>query len=196
MAPTTHPTREGAGPPNVATLIGEYRVLHEALRAHAENLARVREDVRRGAEDEARTVVTAARRDVRQVIAQALSDLRALTTTVQAWQDAHQELVAQGGDAGVPGAAGQDGHLRIVRDALATTRQEIPGILESTRPEIAELEAELDAFAARLRRKAAPVSSGVAAPAPSPSVSSHERRPASLEAAFEATPVFPSKSGT
>jgi uncharacterized protein DUF4115 len=72
-----------AGTP-VPDLIERYRVRRDAWIAQADELARLRDEVRGAAEREAMEIVTAARRDVRQVIMEARRELLVLSAQVQA----------------------------------------------------------------------------------------------------------------
>jgi hypothetical protein len=70
--------------PPVPDLIEQYRLRRDAWIAQADELARLRDEVRSSAEREAMEIVTAARRDVRQVIMEARRELLVLSAQVQA----------------------------------------------------------------------------------------------------------------
>lgn len=74
------------GPPStpVPDLIEQYRVRRDAWIAQADELARLRDEVRGSAEREAMEIVTAARRDVRQIVMEARRELLVLSAQVQA----------------------------------------------------------------------------------------------------------------
>ena len=72
-----------AGTP-VPDLIEQYRVQRDAWIAQADELARLRDEVRGSAEREAMEIVTAARRDVRQIVMEARRELLVLSAQVQA----------------------------------------------------------------------------------------------------------------
>jgi len=72
------------GGAQVPDLIEQYRVRRDAWIAQADELARLRDEVRGAAEREAMEIVTAARRDVRQVIMEARRELLVLSAQVQA----------------------------------------------------------------------------------------------------------------
>jgi hypothetical protein len=72
-----------AGMP-VPDLIEQYRVQRDAWIAQADELARLRDEVRGSAEREAMEIVTAARRDVRQIVMEARRELLVLSAQVQA----------------------------------------------------------------------------------------------------------------
>ena len=65
-------------------LIEQYRVRRDAWIAQADELARLRDEVRGSAEREAMEIVTAARRDVRQIVMEARRELLVLSAQVQA----------------------------------------------------------------------------------------------------------------
>lgn len=68
----------------VPDLIERYRMRRDAWIAQADELARLRDEVRGSAEREAMEIVTAARRDVRKVIMEARRELLVLSAQVQA----------------------------------------------------------------------------------------------------------------
>src|SRR6185503_7066522 len=72
-----------AGTP-VPDLIEKYRVRRDAWIAQADELARLRDEVRGSAEREAMEIVTAARRDVRRIVMEARRGLLVLSAQVQA----------------------------------------------------------------------------------------------------------------
>ena len=72
-----------AGTP-VPDLIEQYRVRRDAWIAQADELGRLRDEVRGSAEREAMEIVTAARRDVRQIVMEARRELLVLSAQVQA----------------------------------------------------------------------------------------------------------------
>jgi hypothetical protein len=72
-----------AGTP-VPDLIEQYRTRRDAWIAQADELARLRDEVRGSAEREAMEIVTAARRDVRQIVMEARRELLVLSAQVQA----------------------------------------------------------------------------------------------------------------
>jgi hypothetical protein len=76
------PPQAGATP--VPDLIERYRMRRDAWIAQADELARLRDEVRGSAEREAMEIVTAARRDVRKVIMEARRELLVLSAQVQA----------------------------------------------------------------------------------------------------------------
>src|SRR5215471_14805960 len=75
---------QGMGGTPVPDLIERYRLRRDAWIAQADELARLRDEVRGAAEREAMEIVTAARRDVRQVIMEARRELLVLSAQVQA----------------------------------------------------------------------------------------------------------------
>jgi hypothetical protein len=68
----------------VPDLIEQYRVRRDAWIAQADELARLRDEVRGSAEREAMEIVTTARRDVRQIVMEARRELLVLSAQVQA----------------------------------------------------------------------------------------------------------------
>jgi hypothetical protein len=68
----------------VPDLIERYRSRRDAWIAQADELARLRDEVRGSAEREAMEIVTAARRDVRRIVAEARRELLVLSAQVQA----------------------------------------------------------------------------------------------------------------
>lgn len=68
----------------VPDLIEQYRTRRDAWIAQADELARLRDEVRGSAEREAMEIVTAARRDVRQIVMEARRELLVLSAQVQA----------------------------------------------------------------------------------------------------------------
>src|SRR5688572_24499410 len=70
--------------PGMPDLIEQYRVRRDAWIAQADELARLRDEVRGSAEREAMEIVTAARRDVRQIVMEARRELLVLSAQVQA----------------------------------------------------------------------------------------------------------------
>ncbi len=79
---TDQPQQTGTTP--VPDLIERYRLRRDAWIAQADELARLRDEVRGSAEREAMEIVTAARRDVRKVIMEARRELLVLSAQVQA----------------------------------------------------------------------------------------------------------------
>jgi hypothetical protein len=84
MAGQTDQPQSQSGSTAVPDLIERYRVRRDAWIAQADELARLRDEVRGSAEREAMEIVTAARRDVRKVIMEARRELLVLSAQVQA----------------------------------------------------------------------------------------------------------------
>ncbi len=84
MAGPTDQQPHDAGSTPVPDLIERYRLRRDAWIAQADELARLRDEVRGSAEREAMEIVTAARRDVRKVIMEARRELLVLSAQVQA----------------------------------------------------------------------------------------------------------------
>jgi hypothetical protein len=84
MAGQSDQQQPQTGATAVPDLIELYRLRRDAWIAQADELARLREEVRGSAEREAMEIVTAARRDVRKVITEARRELLVLSAQVQA----------------------------------------------------------------------------------------------------------------
>jgi RodZ C-terminal domain len=84
MADQNDPRSTGVTGTPVPDLIERYRLRRDAWIAQADELARLRDEVRGAAEREAMEIVTTARRDVRQVIMEARRELLVLSAQVQA----------------------------------------------------------------------------------------------------------------
>jgi len=84
MAGESDKPQSQTGTTPVPDLIERYRVRRDAWIAQADELARLRDEVRGSAEREAMEIVTAARRDVRKVITEARRELLVLSAQVQA----------------------------------------------------------------------------------------------------------------
>ena len=84
MAGQSDQPQSPTGTTPVPDLIERYRLRRDAWIAQADELARLRDEVRGSAEREAMEIVTAARRDVRKVIMEARRELLVLSAQVQA----------------------------------------------------------------------------------------------------------------
>ena len=84
MAGQTDQPQSQTGTTPVPDLIERYRLRRDAWIAQADELARLRDEVRGSAEREAMEIVTAARRDVRKIIMEARRELLVLSAQVQA----------------------------------------------------------------------------------------------------------------
>ncbi len=84
MAGQSDKPQSPTGTTPVPDLIERYRLRRDAWIAQADELARLRDEVRGSAEREAMEIVTAARRDVRKVITEARRELLVLSAQVQA----------------------------------------------------------------------------------------------------------------
>jgi len=84
MAGQTDQPQSHTGTTPVPDLIERYRLRRDAWIAQADELARLRDEVRGSAEREAMEIVTAARRDVRKIILEARRELLVLSAQVQA----------------------------------------------------------------------------------------------------------------
>jgi hypothetical protein len=84
MSDSNDPKASGPAGTPVPDLIEQYRLRRDAWIAQADELARLRDEVRGSAEREAMEIVTAARRDVRQIVMEARRELLVLSAQVQA----------------------------------------------------------------------------------------------------------------
>jgi hypothetical protein len=126
------PTSPAATP--VPDLIEQYRLRRDAWIAQADELARLRDEVRGSAEREAMEIVTAARRDVRQIVMEARRELLVLSAQVQAaLGDAaarpDQSLLNRGRD--VDGEPGQD-----FSDTILAPEDAVKGMLDEARADM------------------------------------------------------------
>jgi hypothetical protein len=128
-----------AGTP-VPDLIEQYRVRRDAWIAQADELARLRDEVRGSAEREAMEIVTAARRDVRQIVMEARRELLVLSAQVQA---ALGEASTRPDSTGLLGRAGDtDGGLEKpdFADAIFSHQDAVKGMLDEARADMDALD--------------------------------------------------------
>jgi len=107
----------------VPDLIEQYRVRRDAWIAQADELARLRDEVRGSAEREAMEIVTAARRDVRKVVMEARRELLVLSAQVQA-------ALGEGGAAPDPAALLNRARVEDTEDVLQV--EALPAIPDAT----------------------------------------------------------------
>jgi len=127
-----------AGTP-VPDLIEKYRVRRDAWIAQADELARLRDEVRGSAEREAMEIVTAARRDVRQIVMEARRELLVLSAQVQA---ALGEASARPDHSGLLNRANDtDGELEKpdFADAIFAHQEAVKGMLDEARADMEAL---------------------------------------------------------
>ena len=139
-----------ADPARVPGLLDQYRQQRRAWLAQADELVRMREEVREAAEREAIDIVTAARRDVRRIIVEARRDLLVLTAQLHAAVEATDapRLEAAPFTALLPDAesrsraesASHDSD--ITRDVVFEARKGVRSVLDEARAEIEALSAE------------------------------------------------------
>jgi hypothetical protein len=128
-----------AGTP-VPDLIEQYRVRRDAWIAQADELARLRDEVRGSAEREAMEIVTAARRDVRQIVMEARRELLVLSAQVQA---ALGEAGARPDPTGLLNRANDsDGGLETpdFADAIFSHQEAVKGMLDEARADMDALD--------------------------------------------------------
>jgi hypothetical protein len=131
----TRATKQGDTP--VPSLIERYQLRHQSWLAQADELARLRDEVRAAAEREALEIVATARRDIREVIAEARRELLVLTAQLQATLGTSEGAVRE-----IPG-----GELPRL-DALGVSRTSGPGEpTRSIQAALDEAKAGIDALA-------------------------------------------------
>jgi Domain of unknown function (DUF4115) len=123
-----------AGTP-VPDLIEQYRVRRDAWIAQADELARLRDEVRGSAEREAMEIVTAARRDVRQIVMEARRELLVLSAQVQA---ALGEASARQDSTGLlnRGRDTDDGENPEFAEAIFAHDEAVKGLLDDARSDM------------------------------------------------------------
>jgi ketosteroid isomerase-like protein len=143
-----------ADPTRVPGLLDQYREQRRAWLAQADELVRMREDVRHAAEREAIEIVTAARRDVRRIIVEARRELLVLTAQLHAAVDATDApgieappftaLLADPEARSRVESASHDDH--ITRDVVHEARKGVRSVLDEARAEIEALSSEAPAI--------------------------------------------------
>lgn len=138
---------------DVPELVDTYRSQREALQAQANQLARLRDEIRAAAEREATDIVDAARRDVRQILVKARRELLVLTAQVQAAAEAAggEQQQKEGNsqrervlaEAARVGLALEHEDLGAARDLLVGARQDVQRVLQGARPDLDALNAEM-----------------------------------------------------
>jgi hypothetical protein len=121
----------------VPDLIEQYRVRRDAWIAQADELARLRDEVRGSAEREAMEIVTSARRDVRQIVMEARRELLVLSAQVQAaLGDAatrpNPALLNRGSRDG----EGDDVGAATFSDAIFAPEEVVKGMLDQARADM------------------------------------------------------------
>jgi ketosteroid isomerase-like protein len=139
----------------VPSLIDQYKQRRQAWLAQADELVRLRDEVRSAAEREAVEIVTAARRDVRRIVVEARRELLVLTAQLHAAMESVDQASLQaaaetvsGSDAKGQGASdlvsGQRA-LGATEDAVLDARREVRNVLDEARAEIEALAEEAHA---------------------------------------------------
>lgn len=196
MAGQTDQPQDGATP--VPDLIERYRSRRDAWIAQADELARLRDEVRGSAEREAMEIVTAARRDVRKVVMEARRELLVLSAQVQAAlgeatpKTDPATLLNKAGITPEPGARTQ---LTGMTTAAFAAEEAVNGILNEVHEDMTALAEDAKALPLKavpgLRQISAPSSPSQAAAAPqfsrTPSVATPHRAPVQPSATAPAT---------
>lgn len=148
QTPVAEHDPHSSAPGNVPGLIDQYRERHRAWLAQADELVRLRDEVRLAAEREALEIVTAARRDVRRIIVEARRELLVLTAQLHAAVDAVDQSAAM---PSLPGPsvpftpappAALEAPLSVTQDLVRGARREVRAVLDEARAEIEALAAE------------------------------------------------------
>jgi ketosteroid isomerase-like protein len=136
-------------PAGVPHLLDQYKQRRQAWLDQADELTRLRDEVRLAAEREALEIVTAARRDVRRVVVEARRELLVLTAQLHAAIESVDQASLPPGDASdVAHFAARVDNLGSVeslgatRDAVLGARREVRSVLDEARAEIEALAAE------------------------------------------------------
>jgi ketosteroid isomerase-like protein len=135
----------------VPRLLDQYKQRRQAWLDQADELARLRDEVRLAAEREALDIVTAARRDVRRIVVEARRELLVLTAQLHASIEGADPASLQPGGSHASESAGFAAHLDAgrsiealgaTRDAVLDARREVRNVLDEARAEIEALAAE------------------------------------------------------
>jgi hypothetical protein len=137
-----------AGTP-VPDLIERYRSRRDAWIAQADELARLRDEVRGSAEREAMEIVTAARRDVRRIVTEARRELLVLSAQVQA---ALGEAAAKADPATLLQKAGITGSEETTRFSLRSSHDfESESVESGVEDILKDMQADVTALAEGVR---------------------------------------------
>jgi hypothetical protein len=136
-------------PVRVPGLLDQYRQQRAAWLAQADELVRMREEVRHAAEREAVEIVTAARRDVRRIIVEARRELLVLTAQLHAAVEATDAPALQPppftallADPDRSRVEGTSDALDITRDVVLEARKGVRSVLDEARAEIEALSSD------------------------------------------------------
>jgi hypothetical protein len=135
----------------VPQLLEEYRVRREAWVAQADELSRLRDEVKTSAEREAMEIVTAARRDIRQIVMEARRELFVLSAQVQAALGAaaaahHAQIPARDEH-----AAADDLSNFVEEEWSVAPRSSVKIVLEQAREEMTHLAEDAREVAVHMR---------------------------------------------
>jgi ketosteroid isomerase-like protein len=139
----------------VPGLIDQYKQRRQAWLAQADELVRLRDEVRSAAEHEALEIVTAARRDVRRIVVEARRELLVLTAQLHAAIESVDQAQLQAAAETASGAEAE-GHaatdvlagqrsLGATEDRVLGARREVRTVLDEARAEIEALSVEAHA---------------------------------------------------
>ena len=138
----------------VPGLLDQYRQQRRAWLAQADELGRMRDEVRHAAEREAIEIVTAARRDVRRIIVEARRELLVLTAQLHAAVEA-TDAPAVGAPPFTALLADPEARSRVenashdedmTRDVVHEARKGVRSVLDEARAEIEALSSEAPAI--------------------------------------------------
>ena len=139
-------------PAGVPHLLDQYKQRRQAWLDQADELTRLRDQVRQAAEREALDIVTAARRDVRRIVVEARRELLVLTAQLHASVEvADQAALQAGGPLAEPGVFTRQLDTMGGIEALGATREAVLGARREVRNVLDEARAEIEALAAEAR---------------------------------------------
>lgn len=160
-------SKPNSGTP-VPDLIEQYRLRRDAWIAQADELARLRDEVRGSAEREAMEIVTSARRDVRQIVMEARRELLVLSAQVQAAlgeagaRPDPTALLNQGRDTD----GGTTGESSQFADSIFAPEEAVKGMLDEARADMDALAEDARTVPFKALDEPTPVISVAATPAP------------------------------
>ena len=126
----------------IGSLISDYRAQREAWRAKAQDLARMRDNLRTAAGREAQTIVASAQQEVERLLDRAQADLAALTEQVEALGEAADEAPPEGRATGGPAEADDRVNILLEVEAiLQAALREVRGVGEEAHTGLAALSA-------------------------------------------------------
>lgn len=141
-----------AGGAHVPRLVDSYKSHREALHSRVQELVNLREAIRAAAAQEAHVIVDNARRDVRGILVKARRDLLVLSAQVQAATDDRPKSLESAApsqrervlvEAARAGLALEREDFDATQEVLGDARQGLHQMLESVRPDLQALDAEM-----------------------------------------------------